>query len=72
MLVDEYLSDLGQDDTDESPLESIIDSSAEALSFEDWRKEMRNKSPSFAYWENALRLELPLLTFVGSIRTGDF
>ena len=33
---------------------------------------MRNKSPSFAYWDNALILELLLLTFVHSIRTGDF
>ena len=33
---------------------------------------MRKKSPSFSYWDNALRLELLLLMYVRSIRTGDF
>ena len=60
------------EDFPESPIESILNSSSLMLFFDDWRKEMRKKSPSSSYWENALRLELLLLMFVCSITTDDF
>ena len=37
-----------------------------------WRKEMSAKSPTFAYWDLVIRLELLVLTFVRSHRERNF
>lgn len=42
------------------------------LSFEEWKLDVGRKQPQFAYWMLVLELELTLLQFVRSVRTGDF
>ena len=41
-------------------------------SFQDWVAEKELASPQFYYWNLILKLELILLSFVSSIRVGDF
>ena len=43
-----------------------------AKSFEDWRTDSEKAIPQFPYWSITLKLELLVLSFVRSIRTGDF
>ena len=42
------------------------------MSFEDWQEDSCRESYSFNYWKTAYELELLLLKFVRSIRTGNF
>ena len=44
----------------------------EQKSFEEWRTGCENESVQFKYWSTVLDLELLVLSFVRSIRTGDF
>lgn len=44
----------------------------EQKSFEEWRSGCENESVQFKYWSTVLDLELLVLSFVRSIRTGDF
>jgi len=41
-------------------------------SFSLWCSRLKNKSPHFLYWFTCLELELLVLAFVRSLRTGDF
>ena len=52
-LSEEETNISADEDVPESPIESILNSSSLTLFFDDWRKEMRKKSPSFSYWDNA-------------------
>lgn len=47
-------------------------SNMSVLSFEEWRRDRRENVPQFRYWDIALLLELSVLQFVCSIRTGNF
>ena len=40
--------------------------------FKEWQDSMRKQSAQFNYWNTVLELEMMLLTFVRSIREGDF
>ena len=40
--------------------------------FKTWRKEKESNYPQFYYWSQTLRLQLLVMSFVRSIRTGDF
>ena len=55
---DRYMEGLGED---ESP-----------LTFENWRHQKNAENPQFKYWSITLDLELTILTFVQSIREGNF
>ena len=44
----------------------------EQKSFDEWRTGCENESVQFKYWSMVLDLELLVLSFVRSIRTGDF
>ena len=41
-------------------------------SFEDWRSYCEEKFPQFRFWSLTLKLELMILSFVRSIRVGNF
>ena len=43
-----------------------------AKSFEDWRTDREKEIPQSRYWSITLKLEFLVLSFVRSIRTGDF
>ena len=55
---DRYMEGLGED---ESP-----------LTFENWRHQKIAENPQFKYWSITLDLELTILTFVQSLREGNF
>ena len=42
------------------------------LTFDKWSNLQAKKHPQFKYWDNTLHLELLLLEYVKSLRTGDF
>ena len=41
-------------------------------SFEEWRRDMIEKSPTFQYWDTILSIELLILTFIRAHREKDF
>ena len=43
-----------------------------AVNFNEWRKDRESKYPQFYYWSQALRLQLLVMSFVRSIRSGNF
>lgn len=42
------------------------------MEFESWVDEQSEKNPTFKFWQLVLNLEVLLLTFVRSVRNGDF
>ena len=43
-----------------------------ALTFDDWNSAMEQKSPTYQFWSNIIKVELILLNFLCSIRAGNF
>jgi len=46
--------------------------SAEQKPFDEWRSDCENQSAQFKFWSTALNLEMLVLSFVRSLRMGDF
>ena len=47
-------------------------STTSSCEFNSWCKQMELKYPQFRYWSITLKMELTLMAFLKSIRTGDF
>lgn len=52
--------------------EAHLDENDGPLTFQEWRLEKSDQIPQFKYWDLVLNLELTVLQFIRSIRTGDF
>ena len=52
--------------------EKINDENETKIAFDQWRTHFEQKYPQFRYWSVTLKLAFIMLSFVRSIRTGNF